>query len=85
MKKLFLFIFVLCTLISCTYVPAGPIYDIPVSNGIHRYEIIEVVIDDHDYIYLDGYSGENHIMHDPECKKCQIKQTENDEEDLFSW
>lgn len=83
MKKVLLLAMLIGMVSSCTYVPAGSLQDIPVSNGFHRYEIIEVVIEDHDYIYLDGYNGENHIIHNPECKKCQTKQHKEDE--LFSW
>jgi hypothetical protein len=83
MKKVLLLAMLIGMISSCTYVPAGSLQDIPVANGFHRYKIIKVVIDNHDYIYLDGYSGENHIIHNPECKKCQTKQHEENE--LYSW
>ena len=91
MKKLILFTLVLCTLISCAEVPAGSlqpsIKDIPVYyNTTYRYELYDVVIREHEYIYFLGRnSSDKQLVHNPDCKKCQTKQIENNEEDLFSW
>lgn len=81
MKKLILFILVLCTLVSCIEVPKESIYDVNTATGMYRYEIIDIIIRDHDYIYLDGYNEDNHLIHNPDCKKCQ----QDNKEDLFSW
>lgn len=88
MKKLILFTLVLCTLISCTRIPEGSlqysIQNIPTYNFTYEYELFDVIINEHDYIFFRGKNTDlRHLIHNPDCKKCQ--QTKNNEDDLFSW
>ena len=86
MKKLILFVFILCTLVSCTRVPAGSlqpsIQHIPVYDYTYKYELFDVIIKEHDYIFFRGTNTDSrHLIHNPDCRKCQ----QDSEEDLFSW
>ena len=90
MKKLILFTLVLCAFISCTEVTEGSLQTqiqyIPTHDFTYKYELFDVVIKEHDYIFFRAKNTDlRHLIHNPDCKKCQIKQKENNEEDLFSW
>lgn len=89
MKKLILFILLSCVLVSCVNVSEGPeaslqtqIQYIPTHDFTYKYELFDVVIKEHDYIFFQAKNTDlRHLIHNPDCRKCQ----QNNEEDLFSW